>query len=257
MSRAVSSGIGRVIVVLGVILTWLLTPASAAAGGPLVPVAHRGDDGWHRESSMVGYSVLARDRAPWVEADIRWTADGHAVIWHDPALWWSCSGPGAGQPVAALTLATVRATTCEGLPIATLAELVALLVANPATGLFVEPKAGGPHAILAIVEPLRGRTVLESFSTYDLHTARSYSWPACYLGASLPSLIGGARVNRWGCVGPPTSQVTRALVTQARGYGIDVIPFTPNSQADLTAMCQRGARRVFTDYWLRARATMC
>jgi glycerophosphoryl diester phosphodiesterase len=249
----------RLLVVAALVTAGLVAaPTPAAAAGPLVPVAHRGYDGWHRESSLVGFGVLVRDGAPWVEADARWTADGHAVIWHDPALWTSCSGPGAGQQVAALSLAQVRATTCAGLPVATLGELVELLE-GAATGLYLEAKAGGVPSLVTAVEPLRGRAWIQAKTTAELNTVKAAGLGACYLGRALPDLIGGARANGWGCVIPSAADpnLTAARVSQARGYGVDVVPYGANTTAELTAVCRTGARRVITDWWQRARATSC
>lgn len=226
-------------------------PAQAGPTVALTPIVHRGYDGAHRESSLAGVERLAQTGVPYVELDTRWTADHVAVIWHDPALWAAprCQGAGMGRLVAELRIEEVSATTCEGLPVASLVQLVGLLVSYPSVRLWLEPKVGDVPAVLAVTEPIRTRVTLESTVPAYLRTASTAGYVACYLGRPLADLLGGAKANGWPCVAPVFTdpQITRARVLAGRGSGIVTVPWTVNDPAALLRMCQAGVRSVITD----------
>ena len=68
-------------------------------------VAHRGDSAHAPENTMPAFERAVRLGADALEFDVRLSADGVAVVHHDPTLDRTTSGAG---PVAARTLADVR-----------------------------------------------------------------------------------------------------------------------------------------------------
>lgn len=225
---------------------------------PVVVLAHRGGRGNHPENSLAAFGGALAIGADGVELDVRRTADGVAVVHHDPAL-------AGGDPVHALlaselpasvpTLADALAVCAgavvdveiKGMPgdpgydpdevlAAEVAELVAALTAAP----------GGPAA-----------TLVSSF------------WPATVaaVAAARPELPTGLLVHpaldplacldqagELGCTTllPFRAQVDAALVAAAHERGVAVVAWTVNEPADLTAAARAGVDAVVTDHVSRA-----
>lgn len=130
-------------------------------GTPLV-VGHRGAAGLEAPNTVAGIERAAELGAHGVSLDVRRTADGELVLFHDPFLDISTDGHGR---VEKATLSEIRDLSVDGEPIPTLREG---LVALEGTGmlLFLELKKVGYGAqVLDVVDEfgLRDRTVVTSF----------------------------------------------------------------------------------------------
>jgi glycerophosphoryl diester phosphodiesterase len=80
------------------------TGSSFAHDRPIV-VAHRGSSATHPENTLASFGAAIEAGADAVEFDVRLTADGHAVVMHDPDVHRTTSGAGL---VRSMTLAEVR-----------------------------------------------------------------------------------------------------------------------------------------------------
>lgn len=85
--------------------------------------AHRGSHSVLQEGSIKSYEAAIKEGADGFECDIRLTADGEIVIWHDPTLERIA---GHKARISSSTLAELRSIT----PIATLEELLDLAIAH-------------------------------------------------------------------------------------------------------------------------------
>lgn len=86
-------------------------PPAAAASGPVAgscvppPAAHRGASNAAPEDTLPAFTAALRAGARILEMDVRFTADGEAVVLHDATVDRTTNGTGA---VAAMRLASVR-----------------------------------------------------------------------------------------------------------------------------------------------------
>lgn len=122
----------------------------------VLAIAHRGDPFAARENTLPAFAAAVAQRADMIELDVRRTADGAAVLVHDPTLerLW-----GVDRAVAAVTLAETQEL---GIP-----ELGEALVSIPAQVMVdfteanvVEPALAAIHAADALDRVLfAGRNV--------------------------------------------------------------------------------------------------
>lgn len=125
-------------------------------------VGHRGVAGLEAPNSMAGVRRAAELGADAVALDVRETADGELVLFHDPRLEISTNGTGR---IEEKTLEELSAIRVDGEPIPTLEEALEF-VAETRMGLYLELKKTGYGATaLEKVEAagLADRTMVTSF----------------------------------------------------------------------------------------------
>lgn len=111
---------------------------------PIV-VAHRGASSTHPENTLPAFEAALDLGAPLVELDVRLSADGHAVVIHDPDVGRTTDGRGL---VHELTLAELRrlragdATHPAGVP--TLAEVLELVSGRAGVAIEIKNLPGDP-----------------------------------------------------------------------------------------------------------------
>jgi glycerophosphoryl diester phosphodiesterase len=71
--------------------------------------------------------------------------------------------------------------------------------------------------------------------------------------ADVPSMVKATGCDVWS---PYFAEITPALVSKAHQLGLKVIPWTTNSEAEMTAVIEAGADGLITDYPDRARAVL-
>jgi len=152
-------------------------------------VAHRGWAAEYPENTRAALEAAIEAGARWVEVDVQLSSDGRPVLFHDRSLERMC---GVAGPVHLQTLAGLRALPCAERSrfgekfakerIAELSELVDLLRAHPQVFAFVEIKRAAIEsfdaervlaAVVPLLEPVRSRVALISFSLPFLALARS------------------------------------------------------------------------------------
>jgi glycerophosphoryl diester phosphodiesterase len=116
-----------------------------AAGRPLV-LGHRGASAHVVENTMAAFARAGADGADGVELDVRLTADGALVVFHDDDLRRLAERPERVDRLTLAEVAAVRLRDGHRIPIldAVLGDLPALLVN-------VEIKSPGPRGVVAAV----------------------------------------------------------------------------------------------------------
>ena len=157
-------------------------------------IAHRGEPVTWPENSLAGYRAVLQAGATLIETDVQITADGIAVLNHDPSV---LKTTGTDLPVAETDYATLRALSAgypdrfdrryPDLTITRLDELVDLLRGWPDSRVFVELKqasltthgiASVVDTVMDIVEPILSQVILISFNHDALtHAVNNHAVP--------------------------------------------------------------------------------
>lgn len=227
--------------------------------------AHRGDNAHAPENTLAAFR-LAAESTGWIELDVDVLADDTVIVCHDSTLDRTTSGRGFYDHLTWPEVATLdaggwfgSAYAGEGIP--RLRDVVA--VANErGLSLNVELKSprGGAQAArrlvagvahdLAALEPDRG-VLISSFNHPLLSCMREAGeWPlACLFdrGAlgedwrTLAELVGASAIH------PFVGDVTEAWVSEARGRGFDVNPWTVTSVEQARRLASWGVTGFFAD----------
>ena len=210
---------------------------------PLV-VAHRGASVDRPENTVAAFDAAVRAGADAVEFDVRMSADGHAVVMHDP--WVDRTTEGTGL-VRDLTLAQIkrlriRSSSSEPAEVPTLAEALTLLSGRVAVDVEIknlpsEPdhEADRERAVEATLRALDdaafvGPVLISSFNPRSLARSREID-PALPTGLlaleamPLDDALALATVGGHGWVLPAAGAVLaagRALVARAHEAGLRV-----------------------------------
>ena len=228
-------------------------------------VGHRGARGSAPENTLVSIRRAAGLGAPWVEFDVKLTADGRAILMHDDTLERTTSGRG---PVAAATWEQVQALDAgawfgpafAGERVPDLAETIALLAelglgANveikPCPGREVETGA----AVAAQVARLWPRSlppaVLSSFSEAALEAAREAAPDVArsLLVTDIPP-DWHARLQRLGCAGLHAGerQLLRPAVEAVKARNVPMLAYTVNAHERAELLWSWGVDCLATDW---------
>ena len=151
---------------------------------PLV-VGHRGVAGLEAPNSMAGIRLAHEFGADGVGLDVRQTADGALVLFHDPMLDVSTDGSGR---VEESTLSDLRDVRVEGQPIPTLEEALGFIAGTDMIPFLELKKTGYADAVLAALREagLEDRAVVSSFRPETLQETQDAPVAGACLG-SVPS----------------------------------------------------------------------
>lgn len=157
-----------------------------------VLIAHRGYTAHFPENTIVGIGAAIEAGARAIEFDVQFSADQVPVLFHDGDLKRVCGVDGAIHNHSLAQLQKLRAseplrlgTDFEHARIATLEELVDMVMLHPDIQLFVEIKREGieqlgSSRVLSLLQaelaPIRKRCVLISFDYKFLLAARRNNW---------------------------------------------------------------------------------
>ena len=140
-------------------------------------VAHRGASVEQPENTIEAFEAAIDARADAVEFDVRMTADGHAVVMHDPDVSRTTDGE---ELVSEMTLAKIRAL---GVP--TLEEALRCLSGRAAVDIEIKNLPGEPgftpdreaavEATLAALDAVgfSGQVIVSSFNPASIAHSRS------------------------------------------------------------------------------------
>lgn len=243
------------------------------ARAPLL-ISHRGGAGLHPENTLPGFRASVEDwRADMVELDIHATADGQAVVIHDPTVDRTTDGTG---PVAEMTLEELRRLDAgyrftpdggrthpwrgRGVRVPTLEEVVR---ATGETPLIVELKTAGAQPPLRAVLEATGcqdrlciagerRAFLTDFAEYGgprsavresllrfyvLHRGRlAKLWRPDAHVANIPRTWRGRPM------------ATRRLVRDLHERGLAVHVWTVNDPEEMHRLLDVGVDGILTDF---------
>lgn len=153
---------------------------------PLV-VAHRGASADQPENTLRSFEAAVAAGADAVEFDVRMSADGHAVVLHDPSVDRTTDGHGLVRDLTldAVKRLRVRDGSGEGLEIPTLAETLNLLSGRVAIDIEIKNLPGEPDhdpdhefAVEATIRGLQasgfvGAVLISSFNPWSIARSRA------------------------------------------------------------------------------------
>lgn len=234
-------------------------------------IAHRGASADAPENTLAAFHLAASQGCDAFELDIRRSADGEAVVMHDPTLDRTCACPGT---VASLTLAELRQVDAgagfvaadgtrpwrgRGVRIPTLREVVR---AFPAMPLLIELKVADAQEAVARVleeEQATARAVVASFRPHALDRLRG---SAVQVGADRRDVTLLTLRTRLGLPVPPPRCLLYAVpwrwkdrveiprprfLAAARRHGRPVHVWTVDDPGVATRLWQRGANGIITN----------
>lgn len=212
-------------------------------------IGHRGACAHAPENTLASFAKAADLGCAMVEFDVRLSADGVPVVFHDDRLERCSNGSGAvgRHTLAQLTL----------LNIPTLAEVLALCAARGlAVNTEIKPDRGmgaatAAAALAVLRHSWRGASPLLSSFDHDALAAlrdQAPDWPRALLVERVPG-DWPAVVRRFGAValGAPHRALPTPLVGQLRAAGLAVLAFTVNRPGRAKRLWARGIDAVFCD----------
>jgi glycerophosphoryl diester phosphodiesterase len=224
-------------------------------------MAHRGGAIEHLENTMPAFEACVALGYRYLETDVRVTADGVPIVFHDPALDRVTDRSGRVDQLPWSEVAVARIGGRE--PVLRLEEL---LDAWPDVRFNLDIKAAG--VLAALVHTVRrlgvaDRICLASFSDARLAAARRVFGPsvctslgprgvaALRLSSYSPRAAGLVRIQA-GCAQVPLQLGGRALVDErflaaAHARGLQVHVWTVDTEEEATAMLDLGVDGVMTD----------
>ncbi len=241
-------------------------------------VAHRGGSALAPENTLAAFDLAASLGADAIETDVRLTADGAVVVFHDDDTARLTGAPGT---IEARTLAQVRALDAgatfspdggtsrpsrgRGAGIPTLAEALAR---HPRLRFNVEAKTADPRLAEALVAVVRGAGAVDRVCLGSQHDAQGERLRAlapeachfmpegaatCHALAALRGQPGTECPGGWDLadlpwrMGPGPPVVTPALVAWFHARGLPVHVWTVDDEADMRALLAAGADGIMTD----------
>lgn len=104
-------------------------------------IAHRGASGAYPEHTLLAYEKAVEQNADGVECDIRMTADGHLLCFHDRTLNRTTDGFGLVSTTSIDKIRTLNAGTWEDpQPVLEFDTFLEFVEANPNLSVFIETK---------------------------------------------------------------------------------------------------------------------
>lgn len=224
-------------------------------GGPFLVAAHRGDSAHCPENSLAGFRRAIQEGADLLETDLRLTADGQFVCFHDVRLERTSDGRGVLEHQSAAHLAGIRlrmGDQCwpdEHIP--SLQDLIGLCPQDVNLALELKSRRFEDHEICASLfrelesAGMRRRVILLSFHASHLGTMAA-------VAPDIPSGVVSFRpwpYGKFDLVGPLPAvlYLNRAYVTQAHRRGQLVCPLDAVPDARLSFYRELGVDAVLSD----------
>ncbi|MFJ3957368.1 glycerophosphodiester phosphodiesterase [Arthrobacter sp. NPDC090010] len=238
-------------------------------GKPLV-LAHRGYcrgtlDGVRLEgleNTLESFRAALELGVTHLETDVRLTADGELLCFHDPILDRVTDKPGV---VSRMSWEEIRQAKVRGrVPVARLADVVDLLPTARFNVDVKDAEAAQPLAALIEEKNLQDRVLVASFSDATRRAVtRRVAWPvassagktstaALVAGKVLPGGWLSALVDDVDAFQVPEKSgripvVTQAMVDRAHGLGKQVHVWTVNEEEDMVRLLDLGVDGLVTD----------
>jgi glycerophosphoryl diester phosphodiesterase len=245
--------------------------AGSTPGRRVLVAAHRGGAALWPENSLGAFRNALALGVDYLEADVHLSADGTAVVLHDPTLERTTNGAGAVRARRLADLASLRLRAGDGRvtdePPPTLAQLLDLLGPAP-TGLLLEIKVddrarrypGIEETVLALIRErgLAGRVLIMAFERETISRVRA-------LDAEIRTalLIGRGQVQRervwpaesvkWAvglgatAIGFNHRLIDADVVAACRKANLVLAAWTVNDEADIRRVIDLGADIVVSD----------
>jgi glycerophosphoryl diester phosphodiesterase len=232
---------------------------------PVLVIAHRGFSGQAPENTLAAFRKAIDIGADAVEFDVRFSADGHLVLFHDDTVNRTTNGKGK---VSGLTLAELKKLDAgswkgssfagEGIP--TLQEALDLTRGRILLDIEIKDGDHGSRSMgdladrtLEAVQKagMEGQVLFSSFDrgAVERVRARAPHIPVAYLTAkpwSTPIEASGGMSLR--TIDVRRSTVTPANVARARQEGVRVLVWTTNTPEDMEKLVSLGVDGIITDH---------
>ena len=247
---------------------------------------HRGSRGTHPENTLVSFEEAVQSGADWVELDLVLTKEDIPVVSHDPIVSMDlCLDsqkklPSKLLPIKTLSLNELKTFDCGSIPnpkfkeqisvpgqkIPTLEEVLILASKTPSQKikLNIETKMTAPKPnlepspqkfVAAIVRLLKkynqiDNSVLQSFDFRTLREAKKLE-PKLKLSALFEkpdSICKTSKALGAYMASPNFSLVTPVLVQECHSMGIQVHPWTLNTESEWALALSLGVDGIITDY---------
>jgi len=234
-----------------------------AAQGPLL-FAHRGAPNEHVENTLPSFWAALAHGADVLELDVRMSADGHIVVFHDKTGERVFHERKAISSTRLSDIKTWRARSPSGLPYQ-VAALSEVLEAFPHAALNVDVKQSRPDMLLNLLDLIMGyaaeeRVLLTSFSARTLSRIRAlgYHGPLgmsqrdaalFLLSPRIPHLLprfGAQRLQIPMHFGP-YNLARRSVVERVHAAGLRVDYWVINDPATAEHLLDLGADGIVTD----------
>jgi len=255
-----------------------MTTMLAGAADKVLVHGHRGARAVLPENTMPAFEHAITAGADVIELDLAVTKDNVLVASHDPTINPAiCTGPKPGIAIRELTLAELKQYDCgarknpeypkqkpvTGTRIPTLDEVFAL-AGRGSFGFNVETKifrdqpayTPSPEELARLVleavrrHKLERRVILQSFDFRTLHAMKKLApeirLAALYIGEP-KDFVAIAREAGAQIVSPNYVLVTKDQVDRAHAAGLQVVPWTANTEADWEKLILAGVDAIITD----------
>jgi glycerophosphoryl diester phosphodiesterase len=248
-----------------------------ADAGRVLVIAHRGGAGLWPENTLYAFERASASGVDVIETDVRATADGELVVFHDESVGRTTDGTGQ---VGSMTLAELKRLDAahrfspdggrtfplrgQGVNVPTLREVFAAL---PRMRFNIEPKQGAPSLAAPLCRLIRehdmtDRVLVASFSGTTLEEFRRVC-PEVATSASTGEVATFLALQRAGLAASYTpamqalqvperagavSLLTRDFVHAAHGRNLRVHAWTINDESDMRRLLDLGLDGIMTDY---------
>jgi glycerophosphoryl diester phosphodiesterase len=240
-------------------------------------IAHRGGAGLWPENTLHAFARAAESGADMIELDVRSTADGALVVFHDATVERTTGGAGA---VGEMSLGELKRLDAAyrwtpdggktfplrggGVVVPTLEEVFEAL---PEMRFVIEPKRGTPSAAQSLCRVVRGRgmgekvlvasfnqTVLDEFRRECTGVATSagpgevskfLALSKAGLGASYTPAMQALQIPEYA---GGVRVITGSLVEAAHERNLKVHAWTVNDEASMRGLIALGVDGIMTDY---------
>jgi glycerophosphoryl diester phosphodiesterase len=241
----------------------LTDPAAGFLDGPQpLAFAHRGGASHHPENSAPAFEHAVSLGYTYLETDVRATADGVLLAFHDETLRRLTGQPGRIAQLPYRDVAGARIGGTEPIPL-----LADLLAAWPSARFNIDIKEAGAIAPLAEVLRRAGawdRVCIASFSGARLRAARKlFGRPVCLAAppAAIAAVALGGPAARLAarsamCAQVPVPVATRRFIRHAHAAGLQVHAWTVNDRDAMTDLLDNGVDGLITDDTVGLRAVL-
>jgi len=225
--------------------------SQSGLGGMLRPliIAHKGASKRAPENTVEAFELARQMGADWVELDVRLTADGNCVVFHDEAL--------GDRALSRLTLEEVSRWSLPGG--GAIPSLVQAL--NACTGMGVNLEIKGPvepRAVAAqVTQDLEGREgpfvvssfwppIVEAFARVAPELPRGFLSIARFDPDGSGTVREAVRLgSTWAL--PEDPAVSEETVALARAAGIGIVPWTVDDPSRMKELADFGVTGVITN----------
>lgn len=216
-------------------------------------VAHRGASAELAENTLPAFARAIELGADVIEADIRLTKDGRALVLHDATLDRTTSGSG---PLAAATAAQVRKLDAgDGAQVPTVAEVLELARDRVRVNLDIkELDAVAPTVAIVSELGMAGQVSFISFlpEVWEALEPINPGCPVIHLADSAAGLASmamgdvGTQSSMAG-VGVPAAIVTEGLIDRMHRHGQGVFAWTVDDEAEMRRLIGLGVNGIVTN----------